>query len=226
MERRAEMLATAPAQPAPAMVEEALFEYHLYTLGRPTTIAENQTKQVALLSGAGIPVRKEYRFVNVTSAYHYQAAELPRANATVRISFDNKEADRLGLPLPRGIVRVYKDDSAGQALFVGEDRIDHTPKGETVRLSLGQAFDVTAQPKQTDFERIGERVYEAAFEIELKNAKSEPVTVKVIENFPARWRILEESHAHARTNAFQAEWAVPVPADGSTTLAYRVRVEY
>ncbi len=226
LERRAEMLATTPAQPAPAMVEEALFEYHLYTLGRPTTIAENQTKQVTLLSGAGIPVRKEYRFVNITSAYQYEAADLPRANATVRISFDNEESDRLGLPLPRGIVRVYKDDSAGQALFVGEDRIDHTPKGETVRLSLGQAFDVTAEPRQTGFERIGDNIYEAAFEILVKNAKTEPVTVEVIENFPAEWRILEESHEHRKTSAFQAEWSVPVPAEGSTTLTYRMRVEY
>src|SRR5690606_6671506 len=122
----------------------ALFEYHLYTLERPTTIADNQTKQVALLSGDGIPVAKEYRFVDIASAYDHARAEAPRSNATVRIAFDNTEADRLGLPLPGGIVRVYKNDSAGQALFVGEDRIRHTPKGESVKLTLGQAFDVTA----------------------------------------------------------------------------------
>ena len=161
-----------------AMAEEALFEYHLYTLSRPTTIADNQTKQVALLSGSGVPVRKELRFVNISQAYNYPMAEQPRVNATVRLMFDNKEQDKLGMPLPMGIVRVYKNDSSGQALFVGEDRIAHTPKGETVKLALGQAFDVTAQPKQTEFEQLSDRIFEAAFEIEIKNAKKEAVTVR------------------------------------------------
>ena len=129
------------------MAQEELFEYHLYTLGRPTTIGDNQTKQVAMLSGAGIPVVKEYRFVNIGTAYNYPIGDMARVNATVRMAFDNKEADHLGMPLPKGTVRVYKNDSAGQALFVGEDAIDHTPKGETVHLNLGQAFDVTAQPQ-------------------------------------------------------------------------------
>lgn len=219
----AEQMAAAPA---PAMTEEALFEYHLYTLERPTTIAENQTKQVALLSGAGIPVTKEYRFVNIANAYDYIQAEAPRSNATVRIAFDNTEAARLGLPLPGGTVRVYKNDSGGQALFVGEDRIEHTPKGESVKLTLGQAFDVTARPRQTDFERLSDRSFEAAYEIEIKNAKSEAITVAVVENIPGQWRMLSESIAHEKTGAFQAEWQVPVPAEGSATLSYRVRIEY
>jgi hypothetical protein len=221
----APMTADMAAAPPP-MAEEALFEYHLYTLGRPTTIADNQTKQVALLSGAGIPVAKEYRFVNIAAAYNYPAGEQQRVNATVRLSFANEEAARLGMPLPKGVVRVYKDDAAGQAIFVGEDAIEHTPKGESVRLTLGQAFDVTARPRQTDFEQISERVFEAAFEIEVKNAKKEPVTVTVAEQFPAQWRILEESHPHEKTQAFQAEWQLPVAADGGTTLKYRVRVNY
>ncbi|MGH2830319.1 MAG: DUF4139 domain-containing protein [Dongiaceae bacterium] len=220
------MAASAEAVPAPAMAEEALFEYHLYTLARPTTIGENQTKQVALLSGSGIPVRKEYRFVNITNAYNYRMAEPARVNATVRMSFDNKESDHLGMPLPRGIVRVYKNDSADRSIFVGEDSVDHTPKGETVNLALGQAFDVTALPKQTEFEQISDRVFETAFEIELKNAKKEPVTVTVAENIPAQWKMLSESHPHEKTGAFQATWKVPVPAEGGTILTYKVRVTF
>jgi len=208
------------------MSQEALFEYHLYTLERPTTIADNQTKQVALLSGSGIPVTKEYRFVNIANAYDYAQAETRRVNAAVRIAFDNSEAARLGLPLPGGTVRVYKNDSGGQALFVGEDAIQHTPKGETVRLTLGQAFDVTARAKQTAFRRISDRVFEAAYEIEVKNAKTEDVTVLVAETIPGEWEILSESIAHEKPSAFQAEWRVPVPAEGSTTLSYRVRIEY
>lgn len=226
---RKEMMSMADgavaAAPAP-MAEEALFEYHLYTLGRPTTIADNQTKQVSLLTGAGIPVRKDYRFVNIASAYNYPAGEQQRVNASVRMAFDNKEEDHLGVPLPKGIVRVYKNDSSGQAIFVGEDSVEHTPKGETVRLTLGQAFDITAQPRQTEFEQLSDRVFEAAFEIELKNAKKEPVNVIVAEQFPAQWEITEESHPHTKVQAFQAEWPVPIPAEGATVLKYRVRVTF
>jgi hypothetical protein len=225
MEKAAMSMAGNLAAPAP-MAQEELFEYHLYTLGRPTTVGDNQTKQVAMLSGAGIPVAKEYRLVNIGTAYNYPMGDMARVNATVRMAFDNKEADHLGMPLPKGIVRVYKNDSAGQALFVGEDAIDHTPKGETVHLNLGQAFDVTAQPKQTDFEQISERVFEAAFEIEVKNAKKEPVTVTVAEQFPAQWKVVDESLPHEKVQAFQAEWKVPVPAEGSTKLKYRVRVTF
>jgi hypothetical protein len=223
---RADRAETMAAAPMPAMSEQALFEYHLYTLERPTTIADNQTKQVALLSGAAIPVTKEYRFVNIANAYDYIQAEAPRANAAVRIGFDNSEADHLGLPLPMGTVRVYKNDADGQALFVGEDAIQHTPKGENVKLTLGQAFDVTARPKQTDFVRLSDRSFEAAYEIEIKNAKTEPVTVAVVETIPGEWKMLEESASHARAAAHQAEWQVDVPAEGATTLTYRVRIEY
>src|SRR6185295_3695743 len=146
MEQAAKSMTLSAGAAAPPMAQEELFEYHLYTLGRPTTIGDNQTKQVAMLSGGGIPVTKEYRLVNIGTAYNYPMGDMARVNATVRMAFDNSEADHLGMPLPKGTIRVYKNDSAGQALFVGEDAIDHTPKGETVHLNLGQAFDVTAQP--------------------------------------------------------------------------------
>lgn len=211
---------------APQVRQEAAFEYHLYTLERPTTIAENQTKQVALLSAASIPVTKEYRFVRAVSEHDWQFAEPQRVNATVRLSFENKVAANLGQPLPGGVIRVYKDDSAGRSIFLGEDRIDHTPENETVRLALGQAFDVTATGKPTEFERISDRVWEAAFEITVKNAKPTPITTTVVEQFPAQWRMLEESLPHAKTDARTASWTVPVPAKGETTLTYRVRVTY
>ena len=226
MEKEMRTMDMAAGSQAPAMAEEGLFEYHLYTLQRPTTIADNQTKQVALLSGSGVPVRKELRFVNISQAYNYPMAEQPRVNATVRLMFDNKEQDKLGMPLPMGIVRVYKNDSSGQAIFVGEDRIAHTPKGETVKLALGQAFDVTAQPKQTEFEQLSDRIFEAAFEIEIKNAKKEAVTVRIDENIPGMWEILSESHPHEKVDAFQAGWNVDVPAEGASTLKYKVRVKF
>lgn len=224
--RAPEMMAMEGAMAAPKMREESFFEYHLYDLDRPTTIAENQTKQVALLSGSGIPVRKEYRFSEISNAYEQRLGESPRTNATVRLAFENREEDRLGVPLPKGTVRVYKGDSQGKMLFVGEDEIAHTPKNEKVELTLGQAFDVTARSKQTDYERIGDDVIEVAFEDEIRNARKEPIAVAVIERLPAEWKVLQESHPHEKTQAFEAKWTVPVPAEGSAVLSYRVRIEY
>ena len=140
------------------------------------------------------------------------------------MEFDNRENAKLGMPLPKGVVRVYKRDSAGNAQFVGEDAIEHTPKNETVRLKLGNAFDVTADKKQTDFRRreLNLRSYESAYEIVLRNAKSEAVTVSVREPVPGDWKMLEETHPHAKLAAGTAQWRISVPAGGSATLKYRV----
>jgi hypothetical protein len=149
----------------------------------------------------------------------------------VFVQFENREASRLGVPMPKGIVRVYKKDSHGNAQFIGEDSIDHTPKNENVRLKLGEAFDVTAEKKQADFKRrdaIGawSYVFESAYEIVVKNAKKEAATVVVREPVPGDWTMLQESQRHAKVAAGTAEWRVQVPAEGSTTLRYRVLVRY
>jgi hypothetical protein len=217
---------------APAMLEESLFEYHLYTLQRPTTLKENQTKQVALLDAADVPLRKEYRLNGGSHYYRGQYGDLgQKLKVGVFIEFDNKKAARLGMPLPKGVVRVYKQDRSGQPQFVGEDRIDHTPENETVRLKLGDAFDVTANRKQTDFRKLGgdsryNYRFESAFEILVKNAKDEAVTVTVAEPVPGDWKVLSENHQHRKGSANAAVWEVPVPAKGEATLAYRVEVNY
>ena len=221
---REDMVVAAPA--SRPMREEALFEYHLYSLDRPTTIADNQTKQVALLSADRVKVGKEYRFVRAVGENDLRSIEPERINATVRLAFDNSEAGGLGQPLPKGIVRVYKADSSDRVVFVGEDEIDHTPKGETVRLDLGQAFDITATTRQTDFERLSDTSWEAAYEMVVRNAKPLAITVSVIEQLPGEWRILQESQAHERRDAHTAAWSVAVPAAGEAKLAYRVRVTY
>ena len=220
------------AAPAVAMQQESLFEYHLYTLGRPTTLADNQTKQVALLNAAQVPVRKE--LVLNGSDYYYRSSVGDigqKLKAGVYVEFANRESSRLGVPLPKGVVRVYKRDSAGNAQFVGEDRIDHTPKNEKVRLRLGDAFDITADKKQTDFKRKeptnrASYVFESAYEVVVRNAKSEAVTVTVREPVPGDWTMLEETRPHAKVAAGTAEWRVEVPAGGATTLRYRVQVRY
>ncbi|HEX6530474.1 MAG TPA: DUF4139 domain-containing protein, partial [Burkholderiales bacterium] len=224
--------AAAAEAPRSDMAQESLFEYHLYTLQRPTTISDNQTKQVALLAAQGVPVTKE--LVLQGSDYYYRSSVGgigQKLKVGVFVQMENRESSRLGMPMPKGVVRVYKKDSAGNAQFVGEDRIDHTPKNETVRLKLGEAFDVTADKKQTDFKRReptnrASYVFESAYEIVLRNAKKEAATVVVREPVPGDWTMLEQSQAHTKVAAGTAEWKVKVPAEGTTTLRYRVLVRY
>ncbi len=222
--------AEAPA--ARPMAQESLFEYHLYTLARPTNIEDNQTKQVALLGASGVPVTKE--LVLQGSDYYYRSSVGgigQKMKVGVFVQFENREAAHLGMPMPKGVVRVYKKDSAGNAQFIGEDAIDHTPKNESVRLKLGEAFEVTADKKQTDFKRRDtyspwNYVHESAYEIVLRNAKKEPAVVVVREPVPGDWTMLEESQRHAKVAAGTAQWKIRVPAEGNATLRYRVLVRY
>jgi hypothetical protein len=231
MRRRAPIAAMASVAEK-AVVQESLFEYHLYTLGRPTTVAHNQSKQIALLSAANVPMKKELLLQGSEHHYRDSVGEIGRKiKVDVVVQFDNRERSELGVPMPRGVVRVYKRDSAGNAQFVGEDRIDHTPKNETVRLKLGQAFDVTADKVQTDFKRRDSQgrwsyIAESAYEVTLRNAKSEPVTVTVREPVPGDWTMLQASHTHEKVAAGTAQWRITVPAGGSTSLKYRVMTRW
>ncbi|MDH3609117.1 MAG: DUF4139 domain-containing protein [Gammaproteobacteria bacterium] len=226
------MSKSSVAAAAPAMVEEGLFEYHLYTLQRPTTISNNQTKQVSLLSATKVPVTKEFLLKGQNYYYRGSYAQLgQKLKVGVFVEFENKEESNLGMPLPKGVVRVYKNDKSGNAQFVGEDRIDHTPKNEEIKLKLGDAFDVTADKKQTNFKKataIGKysQAHTASFEIVLKNAKDEEVEVVVHEPIPGDWKMQDESHAHEKVASGTAEWKIKVPAEGKTKLSYDVLVRY
>jgi len=210
------------------MAREEVFDYHVYTLGRPTSLRDNQTKQVALLSAARVPVKKEYLLAGETWYYQNQASDLGRKQkVAVFLEFDNAGGD-LGKPLPKGVVRVYKKDSKGNAIFIGEDAIDHTAKNDRVRLKMGNAFDVSALRKQTAFRRLAGRpnpVYESSWRIDFNNAKDRPVTVKVVEPMPGDWEIVKESLGHAKGDAHSAVWRVTVPAEGKAALEYAVRVK-
>ena len=221
--RRAESLRNS-------MAEESMFEYHLYTLARPTTIKEKQSKQVALLQADGVKVKKEFVLRGADYYYGSQAGDLGRKmKVGVFLELKNAKENGAGQPLPAGVMRVYKKDSAGSLQFVGEDRIDHTPENEIVQLKLGEAFDVTANKKQTDFKKAAwssGTAYESAYEIELKNAKDEAVTVKVTEPVPGDWEMLEESAPHKKETSNTAVWEIKVEPKASTTLTWRVRVKY
>jgi hypothetical protein len=214
--------------PAPPMQQEAFSEYHLYTLARRTTINNNETKQVSMLSGTGVPTLKRY-VVNGQSFY-YRNQQHPGAPikdvVQVFYQFRNEQTGGLGVPMPAGVVRVYQGDSRGGVHFVGEDRIGHTPKDETINIRIGNAFDVVCERKQVGFERISDRVFELEYEIALRNRKAVPIEVEVNEPIGGTWRMLQASHGWQQTDAWAAQFKVPVAADGSALLKYRVRVTY
>jgi hypothetical protein len=213
---------------APAMAQESFSDYHLYTLARKTSINNNQTKQVSMLGATALPVRK--RYVVDGQAFYYRNAQHPgsplKDEVQVFYQFKNEAKAGLGMPMPAGVIRVYQADSRGGTQFVGEDRIDHTPKDETLNLKIGTAFDVVAERKQTDFQKIASNVYEMEFEVALRNHKTAPVTVEVNEPIGGTWRMISSTHTHTKTDAWAAQFSVPVPADGSVSLRYRVRVTY
>jgi hypothetical protein len=225
MEDRMEL---SRAAAAPQMSQEAFSEYHLYSVGRKTTINNNETKQISMLTGTGVPVQK--RYVVNGQAFYYRNVHNPGAplKDVVQVFYQVKNEERagLGMPMPAGIVRVYQADSRGGVQFVGEDRIDHTPKDETLNLKIGNAFDVVAERKQIDFQKIATNVYDVEFEVKIRNHKTSAVTVEVNEPIGGTWRVLRSTHEWTKTDAWAAQFQLPVAADGETVLRYRVRVTY
>lgn len=218
-------VAEAAARPAPQFKEEEFFEYHIYTLQRTSTVKDNQTKQINLLTAHSVPVKKELLFQGAKYYYYSQYGEvMSNQKVAVFVEIENKRENNLGIPLPKGTARVYKRDKEGSLQFVGEDLIDHTPKDEKVRIKLGDAFDVVGTRKQMDWKKIAYDTYEAAFEISLRNHKKEDVIVKVIEPIPGDWEMLNSSHQYKKTTAFAAEFNIPVPKDKEAKLEYRVRM--
>ncbi len=209
--------------------EQGFFEYHMYTLQRPATIRDNETKQVSLLEAAGFDVKKE--FVLNGQRYYYTGYNNPGApikeKVGVYVQFRNSQSNKLGMPLPAGTIRLYKKDDKGNQQFIGEDKIDHTPKDEDVRVKVGDAFDIVAERKQTDYKVVVTgHMYEYAYEIKIRNHKDGPVTVVVNEPIGGDWEMVSSTFKAEKSAAFAAQFQVPVAKDGEATLAYRVRVKY
>ena len=212
----------------PQFQEQGFFEYHLYTLQRPTTIRDNETKQVSLLEATGFDLKKEF-VLNGQHYYftNYNAPGQPiKEKVGVYVQFRNSQQNKLGMPLPAGTIRLYKKDDKGNQQFIGEDKIDHTPKDEDVRVKVGDAFDIVAERKQTDYKVIAKNVYEYAYEIKIRNHKDGPVNVIVNEPIGGDWEMISSTFEAKKTAAFAAQFNVPVAKDGEATLSYRVRVRY
>ncbi len=219
------MMAMKAQAAAPGIAEEGLSEYHLYTIQRPVTLPDKSSKQIAFVRASGIKVQKTYE-INGQPYYYYsplQGGRPQKEPVQAHLKFKNSQANALGVPLPAGVVRVYQADSKGQLQFVGEDRIDHTPKDETLNLYIGNAFDVTAERKQTDFQTLGQNLYETAFQITMRNHKKQPTTIEVNEPVTGQWTVLQSNYKYEKTSAFSIRFTVPVPADGESVLSYRVR---
>jgi len=209
--------------------EQGFFEYHMYTLQRLTSIRDNETKQVSLLEAAGFEVKKE--LVLNGQHYYYTNYNSPgqpiKEKVGVYVQFRNSQQNKLGMPLPAGTIRLYKKDDKGNQQFIGEDRIDHTPKDEDVRVKVGDAFDIVAERKQTDYKVIvSGHLYEYAYEIKIRNHKDGPVSVVVNEPIGGDWEMVSSTFEAKKTAAFAAQFNVPVAKDGEATLSYRVRVRY
>jgi hypothetical protein len=210
---------------APQFGEKEFFEYHIYDLTRTTTIKENQTKQIRLFEAAGVGIEKEFLVYGVTSYFtgRYRAKN-PKQPVDVYVKFKNSSKNNLGMPLPEGIMRLYKMDEKGSQQFVGEDRIEHTPKDEEITLKIGEAFDLVAERVQTDFRKISTRQYETEWEVTLRNHKGSDVTVGLIEPLFGNWKVLKSSHAYKKVDAFTLRFDVKAPKDGEVKVIYRIQV--
>jgi len=213
------MVRSAMAADAAGFEEKPFMEYHLYTLGRKSTLQNRQIKQIELIETArGVPVDKQ--LVYTTSINQWQVRQSDKVQ--VKIEFENEEQHALGIALPKGRVRVFKADPADGTLeFVGEDQIDHTARRERLSLYIGDAFDVVPEQKITD-QRRGDRFVTFTRSVEIRNRKEEPVSVFVDEIIPryVNWRIDKSSLPYEKKDAFTCRFKVDVNADSTTTLTF------
>ncbi len=231
--RAAMAMMEAARADAPGAGREELFAYHRYSLERQVTLPAGSTKRVSLLEADGVEVTRRYEVRASSGAFRNQSSGGPDEEpVNVVLELENTEERGLGMPLPAGVVRVYAGDGGGDGAtgsggaFLGEDRIGHTPEGETLELVPGRAFDLTAVRVQTHYEALGRCASESAWEIRLRNAREEAAQVRLVEPVSGEWEILESSHAHERVDAGTFRFDVEVPGEGTETVRYRIRVSW
>jgi hypothetical protein len=204
------------AAAAPQFEERQFFEYHIYTLERPATVADRETKQLALFPSAAAAAKK---------VLTYDGMQDP-TKVAVRMEFENAKKNGLGMALPAGKVRVYKEDEDKALEFVGEDQIDHTPRDEKVRLYLGNAFDVVGERKRTDYQEVSTRTHQESFEIEIRNHKDASIEITVVEHLWGDWTITEKSQEYVKKDSHTVEFPLTVAANGNAKVIYTVRTTW
>ena len=226
-ERVMPMAARMAAAPAPDMEPEPVADLHAYTVPEAVTLADQEMRQISLLSASKVAFTRRYVSESQVNARFGTSGEPRPTHPQVRYTIVNTAAAGLGQPLPAGVARLYTRDRAGGLRFIGEDRLNHTGVGDTVVLTPSDAFDLSVLRRQTDLTRVGDKdsgIVEMSWEIDVRNAKAEAVVVDVIETMPPGWQVLSESAPHQRETARRAVWQVQVPAGGATRLSYRVRL--
>lgn len=210
--------------------EESLFEYHLYTLDRPATLRDKETKQLSLLQGQGVPFMKRLVVDSLQGFGRYLPNEGEIGTGTIKplvqIEFRNDKKSNLGMPLPAGRFRVYQRDASGSTQLLGEDRIDHTPREEKLTLNIGRSFDVVAERKRTEFTRVDKRTTRERFEIEVRNRKAEATEVTVIERRYGDWKVIAKSQEFVKADANTAVFTVRLAPNETRTVDYTVETKF
>jgi hypothetical protein len=228
---------TMAAAPEPAVTEKAFDEFHLYSLARPTTLLDRETKQVEFVRATDVKAPVIYVYDGAESGYRFYGGLIQdrgygtQGNKKVRVmrEFVNAETNHLGIALPKGKLRFYRRDADGQMEFVGEDMIDHTPRNETIRVTTGNAFDLVGERKQTDFRvDTSDKWLDESFEIKLRNRKKEPVEIRVVEHLYrwSNWDITQKSDDFKKTDSQTIEFRVPVKPDEERTVTYTVHYSW
>jgi len=222
---RAPAMEFAKLAAADSFEEKAFFEYHIYNLKRKTTIKNNQKKQVSLLNASDVKADKKF-ILKGNQGYFLRSyrQKLDKLKVDVYVEFKNSKTNNLGMPIPAGVMRLYKRDDDKSLQFIGEDRVDHTPKDEEIKLKIGQAFDIVAERIQKDYRAVTNRLHESEWEVTIRNHKKEDVTVEVIEPVSGNWEMINSSHPYEKEDAFTIKFEVNVPRDGETVIKYRVKV--
>ncbi len=220
----------------PAVTEKAFDEFHLYSLARPTTLLDRETKQVEFVRATDVKAPVVYVYAGVENFRFYGLNNDPNFSArsenkkvVVMHEFVNAETNHLGIALPKGKLRFYRRDADGQMEFVGEDMIDHTPRDETIRVTTGNAFDLVGERKQTNFRvDTSEKSMDESFEIKLRNRKKEPVEIRVVEHLYrwSNWEITAKSDDFRKTDSQTIEFRVPVKPDEERTVTYTVHYSW
>ena len=217
------MMATAAA--APQFQEQSFAEYHLYSLAGKTDVNNNETKQLTLFNAANVPVKKLYVF-DSTPAYgiYSRGGGDASKKINVKLELNNSKDNNLGMPMPKGKVRVYKRDLDGAMQFVGEDLIDHTPKDEKVRIYIGDAFDLVGERKQTSYQQPSNRIQKQSFELNLRNHKEKEVTITCIEHASGDWKVTSSSQPFTKKDSHTFEFQVKVPGNGEAKVTYDLEI--
>ena len=208
------------------VTEKSFDEFHLYTLGNPATLRDKETKQVEFVRASGVKAERLYVFDGADQ--NREGSDSP-GKVQVYREFKNSEVNKLGMALPKGKVRFYTQDGDRQLEFVGENRIDHTPKDEVIRVLTGNSFDLVGEHRMTNNTEDGaNRLATQSFEIKVRNRKKEPVEIHVVEHAArgGNWTLTAQSQPHEKKDATTFEFRVPLKPDEEKMITYTIRYNW